>query len=128
MLADVKKEVRIYAYDWRWYSNEPELAIQKLNIALFTLKRKGVKIFVLVDKSGTQNALLELGFNVRKVDSSKMLHTKAICIDEKSLIIGSHNLTKRACCANYEMSVITQEFEPIQQFIEYFNAMWANCA
>jgi phosphatidylserine/phosphatidylglycerophosphate/cardiolipin synthase-like enzyme len=128
MLVDVKSEVRVCAYDWRWYYSEPELDIQKLNIALLTLRQRGVKIFILVDKSTTQNVLRGLDFNVRKVDSSKMLHTKAICIDEKSLIIGSHNLTKRACSANYEMSIITQEFEPVQQFIKYFNAMWASRA
>jgi phosphatidylserine/phosphatidylglycerophosphate/cardiolipin synthase-like enzyme len=128
MINDAKTEIRICAYAWRWYMDEPELPMQKFNIALFRKSCNGCKVRILVDNQSMRENFKRLGFNVRAVEPTKMLHTKAICIDKKSLVIGSHNLTKRAGSDNYEMSIITQEFEPVEQFIEYFDAMWGSRA
>lgn len=128
MLQDAKFEIRLCAYAWRWYMNEPELAMQKFNIMLLRKSMSGCKIRILVDSNTMKETFKKLGFNVRAVEPTKMLHTKAICIDRQSLVIGSHNLTKRAGCDNYEMSLVTQEYEPIAQFCEYFDAMWCSRA
>jgi len=128
MLIDAKSEIRICAYAWRWYMDEPELPMQKFNITLFRKSCDGCKVRILVDNQSMRDTFKRLGFNVRAVEPTKMLHTKAICIDRKSLVIGSHNLTKRAGSDNYEMSIITQEFEPVEQFIQYFDEMWASRA
>jgi len=126
MLQDAKFEIRLCAYAWRWYTNEPELAMQKFNIMLLRKSMNGCKIRILVDNNSMRETFKALGFNVRAVEPTRMLHTKAICIDHNSLVIGSHNLTKRAGSDNYEMSLVTQEFEPIAQFCEYFDAMWSS--
>lgn len=126
VLDDAKSEVRVCAYAWRWYKDEPELNIQKLNVKLFRLSCGGCQVRILVDNNAMRETFKKLGFNVRSVEPTKMLHTKAICIDQKTLVIGSHNLTKRAGAHNYEMSLITQEYEPVAQFNEYFDKMWAS--
>lgn len=117
-------EIRLCAYAWRWYENEPEIGIQKLNIQLLLARMRGVKVRCLVDTEAQKNTFTTLGFDARCVINTRMLHTKAICVDAKRLVIGSHNMTKRAMTDNYEMSLMTAEVEPCLQFIEYFDRLW----
>lgn len=124
MLGLARGEVRLCAYAWRWYVNEPELEVQKLNIQLYSLRRHGVRIRCLVDTEAMSKTFATLGFNVRSVVNTRMLHTKAISVDDKSLIIGSHNLTKRANSDNYEMSLLTHEYQAVAAFNDYFDRLW----
>lgn len=123
-VRSAKSEIRMCAYVWRWYENEPEIGIQKLNIELLLARSRGVKVRCMVDNLTQKERFATLGFDVRSVSNTRMLHTKAFCIDAKTLIIGSHNMTKRATTDNYEMSILTQEPEPCLQFIDYFDKMW----
>lgn len=123
-LKDVHSEIRICAYAWRWYPSNPEIGIQKFNIALLRAAQRGIQIRLLVDTEAQKAAFRALGFDARCVVNTRMLHTKAICIDQKTLIIGSHNLTKRANSDNYEMSIATQEHQVVVQFIDYFDRLW----
>lgn len=124
LLESTSVEVRMCAYAWRWYSQEPEIGIQQLNIALYRLRERGVRVRALVDTETMRRTFAELGFETRSVVNTRMLHTKAICGDADKLLIGSHNLTKRANTDNYECSVAIGDFEAIQQFIKYFDALW----
>lgn len=123
-VRSAKSEVRVCAYAWRWYENEPEIDIQKLNIELLLAKTRGVKVRLLVDTQLQKNTFATLGFNVRCVVNTRMLHTKAFGIDTKMVVIGSHNLTKRATTDNYEMSIMSQEFQVVDAYNEYFDRMW----
>lgn len=120
-----KGEIRICSYAWRWYENEPSAAIQGLNVALLLAMSRGVKIRVLADSQIVRDKLRALGFDARGVEKNRMMHTKAFCIDMTTLVIGSHNMTKRANTDNYEMSIATQEFAVIDQFCTYFDGLWA---
>ena len=117
-------EIRLCAYAWRWYDSEPALPIQQLNIELLRARSRGVTLRALVDTEAMAARFRSLGFDVRAVQPTRMLHTKAICIDTATLILGSHNLTKRANSDNYEMSVAIQEFEAVAQFAAYFDGLW----
>lgn len=124
-IRDAQSEIRLCAYAWRWYIQEPEIPIQKLNIELFRARERGVKVRCLVDTAATAMMLRDVGFNVRYIATNRMLHTKAIGIDQKTLVIGSHNLTKRANTDNYELSLLTQEPQVVLGYNEYFDRMWA---
>lgn len=117
-------EIRMTAYAWRWYDTEPGLPIQVFNLELLRASRRGVQVRILVDTEAMKRLFKPLGFDVRSVQATRMLHTKAILIDKRSLILGSHNLTKRANSDNYEMSVAIQDFEASEQFCEYFDRIW----
>lgn len=123
-LNDAKKDVRVCAYAWRWYTHEPEIPIQKLNIAILRARNRGVGVRCLVDTIPTLEMLRSLGLEARCVDSTRMMHTKAISIDDNTLILGSHNLTKRANTDNYEMSIVTQEAQCVLLYNDYFERMW----
>lgn len=118
-------EIRVCAYAWRWYDSEPALPIQQLNIEMLRARARGVSLRALVDTEAMAAKFRALGFDVRAVQPTRMLHTKAICIDTRTLILGSHNLTKRANTDNYEMSVAIQEYEAVAQFVEYFDRLWS---
>lgn len=123
-LQHARSDIRVCAYAWRWYANEPEIPIQKLNIAILQARQRGVIVRCLVDTLPTYNMLKALGLDARAVDSTRMMHTKAIGIDDKTLILGSHNLTKRANTDNYEMSIVTQEVDAVLLYNDYFDRMW----
>lgn len=120
--------IRVSAYAWRWYENEPEIGIQKLNIAIVRALIRGVRVQCLLDTNAMKTQFTALGFNCRTVEPNRMLHTKAICVDTTNLIIGSHNLTKRANTDNYEMSIITDDYTIIEQFIVAFENLWGRRA
>lgn len=124
LIGTAQSEVRLCAYAWRWYENEPEISIQILNAELWRLRRRGVKIRCLVDTEKMKNTFATLGFDVRAVVATRMLHTKAIGVDSRGLLIGSHNLTKRANSDNYEMSILTHEFQVVDAYNDYFDNMW----
>lgn len=120
-----KGEILICAYAWRWYENDPASEIQMLNASLMSARMRGVNIRVLAESQIIRDKLRALGVTVKGVERNRMMHTKAFCIDERTLIIGSHNLTKRATSQNYEMSILTQEFQVIDAFKTYFEAVWS---
>ena len=126
-VLDAASEIRLCAYAWRWYPSEPATSIQKFNIELMRARNRGIIIRCLVNNYSMYKQFSELGFNCRYVDSNRMLHAKAIVIDRKTLVIGSHNLTKRAIGENYEASVAIQDFETIEQFCTYFDTLWEVC-
>lgn len=124
VVKGARSEIRLCAYAWRWYGNEPELGIQKLNTEIFKARDRGVRVRCLVDTEKMVQRFKSLGFDVRAVENTKMLHTKAVAADLNALVLGSHNLTKRANNDNYEISIITREFEAVQQFATYFDKLW----
>lgn len=124
-IRNAKSHVLICAYAWRWYANEPDIDIQRFNILILQLIKKGVQVRVLVNDYQTFSMLRVQNIHAKYVDVRDTLHTKAVMIDHKQLYIGSHNLTKRGTLFNYEITVLTTLTEPILQFEDYFNHIWS---
>lgn len=123
-INDAQTDIRICAYDWRWYDGNPEISIQRLNIAIIKAVKRGLRVKALVNSEQNYLILKALGVDCRFVGSERILHVKAISVQETCLLIGSHNMTKRANSANYEASVIIFEPDVIIQFNEYFDNIW----
>ena len=122
-----KSEIRIFAYAWRWYENEPELDIQKFNVEVLKATRRGVKVRAIVDTFAIFKEMSARGIACRYLQPVRTLHTKAIAIDDSAVIIGSHNLTKFATTSNFEASVATNDYTTNKQFRLYFDTMWDVC-
>lgn len=125
LLGHAQSEVRLCAYAWRWYENEPEIGIQLLNLDLYALRRRGVVVRAIVDTLAMRETFRALGFDCISIPSDRTLHTKAIGVDSTGLMIGSHNLTKRGTSDNIEASVLIYDAEPVIAYNEYFDKMWA---
>lgn len=124
-IDDATSEIRICAYAWRWYDESPEDTIQKFNIALIRAVQRGVTVRALCERIQEGVILQRQGIIVRALNTKRTLHTKAILIDDKTLIIGSHNYTRRAHLDNFEASLATQDFEACMQFESYFDQLWS---
>lgn len=125
MVKRAEKQILVCTYAWRLYPNEPDREIQKLYIELCRAIARGVSILVISDKYNLLRELGNMGFETRFIGSKKCMHAKAILIDQKELIVGSHNLTARANEGNRELSIYTTEFDPIFQFVDYFHTIWS---
>ena len=80
--------------------------------------RKGVKITVILEKSGgndrnldaennrTKQFLEEKGIKVYFDSLQKTTHTKLVVIDQRLVLLGSHNLTQSALKYNNEISLL----------------------
>lgn len=123
-INDASADIRIMAYAWRWYDHSPEDTIQQFNIALVRAVQRGVRVRALCERVQEGLILKTYGITVRGMKTNRTLHTKAILFDDKVLIVGSHNFTRRAHLDNFEASLATQDFEPCLQFMDYFDVMW----
>ena len=127
-LKYAKKSVLICAYDWRWYAEAPTLDIQKFNYELARRIKGGLDCRAILDKDTQAEYLRGYGIKAKTYPTEKSMHTKAILIDEKYLILGSHNLTQRGTRTNYEISVLIDKPDIALEFLDYFNQMWRNYA
>lgn len=123
-IQDAHREIRICAYAWRWYDNAPDDKIQKFNIAIVQAIQRGVTVRALVERVNEGSVLKRYGISVQALNTNRTLHTKAILIDDTTLIVGSHNYTMRAQHDNFEASIATQDTECCLQFENYFDRLW----
>jgi len=115
LINGAKRTIEILVFDWGWYENEIGEQIQIFNNAIVRAKHRGVFVKAIVYKHKIKNTLDQLGIWVRKIESSKLMHIKLMIIDEKILIVGSHNYTKNAFNINYELSLIIHDPETAQR-------------
>jgi phosphatidylserine/phosphatidylglycerophosphate/cardiolipin synthase-like enzyme len=80
--------------------------------------KRGIKVIVILENTGghdykldaenhkTKQLLEEKGINVYLDSPRQTTHTKLIVIDERLVILGSHNLTQAALKYNNEISIL----------------------
>lgn len=120
LIEQAKKEIDIIVYDWGWYPNEIGEQIQIFNNAIVRAHHKAIVVKAVVHKRLIKVILEREGLRVKRVESSKLLHTKLMIIDDEIAILGSHNYTKNAFNINYEVSVIIYDREIAMKFKNYF--------
>jgi len=121
-----KRRVYICAYAWRWYENSPEKSIQKFNYEIARRSLLGLDIRAILNQRTQASYLQQYGISTRTFPTDRAMHTKAILVDDDTLLIGSHNLTDRGTDENYEISVLVQDPQACMLFAEYFEKMWQN--
>lgn len=124
ILRAANNEVLICAYAWRIYANEPERGIQRVITEVINARKRGVVVRCIIDKYTSVRPLTEYGIECRFIGQRNTMHTKAVCVDNYALLLGSHNLTARAFEMNREASILTTDYETISQFKTYFNTIW----
>lgn len=124
-VKEAKSSINIHAYAWRWYKNEPEIDIQKLNTEIVKAVKRGCIVRAIINPDTCTQTLRSYGICTRKSIGVKTQHAKAISIDEKMLVIGSHNLTKKANTQNIEISYATSDTQAVDLYTTYFNKLWS---
>ena len=114
------------AYTWRWYENAPERPIQRLNYNVAQKAAKGLDVRVLLYAASQVEMLAAIGINTKQLRSDRVLHTKALLVDDTHLFVGSHNLTERGTSENYECTALITDKAALFDFEQYFEKMWNN--
>lgn len=120
LVKQAKQSIKILIYDWRWYSSEIGSSIQNFNNELLNSANRGVGVSVLVNNDYIVPILKDSKIDIKKVNTKKVMHVKMIIIDNKYLVLGSHNLTKNAFDLNHEISVFVDDQESVNRCITFF--------
>lgn len=121
LIKNSKSSIKILIYDWRWYSHDPHTRIQKFNNEVLAAIRRGVDVSAVVNSNVIADVLQQFGVKIKICNSSKVMHIKMIIVDEKYLVLGSHNLSMNAFELNHEMSVLLEDVESINRCSQFFN-------
>lgn len=124
-LDNAKRSVDVLMFDWRWYPFEPTSTVQLVNMAFARAVKRGVKIRALVNNLEIVSKLKEVGVDSRRFNSSDLLHSKLVLIDQELFFIGSHNFTKNAFQYNYEITCLINCPESMIKLSDYFNRLWS---
>lgn len=112
LIDGAKRNIDIIVYDWRWYENDPGHIVQQFNLALIRAVRRGVQVRAILNAPEIIQKLNSVGIKARNLKDKRVLHSKMMLIDQKTLVIGSHNYTSNAFTRNLEMSIVT-EYETV---------------
>jgi phosphatidylserine/phosphatidylglycerophosphate/cardiolipin synthase-like enzyme len=124
LIEESKNSIKIIVFDWRWYITDPANPVSLFNQALIRASRRGVKIQVISNASDVVKILNSEKIEAKKLTSKDLVHAKMMIIDEKVLVVGSHNYTQAAFTTNHEISSIIFDDEQIGEYIKFFNNLW----
>lgn len=120
LIDAAQKNIDLVLYDWRWYANQPGHAVQQVNAALVRAVLRGVVVRAVLNSRELLPVLESVGIRARCLKDSRTLHCKLVIFDNKTLVIGSHNLTRNAFSHNIEASVALDIPEGQTRFSEFF--------
>lgn len=124
LVDSAKRNIDIVIYDWRWYPDQIAHPVQQLNAAIVRARLRGVHIRALLNTDLNLDQLNRVGIKARLLRDRRTLHTKMMMIDEKKLVIGSHNFTRNAFGANIETSIIVDIPDGETRIMEFFNNLY----
>lgn len=124
LIEQAKHSIDIVVFDWRWYPQDPGASVQLFNQAIIRAVRRGVKVRAIANNDQIVDILKQNGCQAKKLLTTKLVHPKLMLIDEETAITGSHNYTQSAFQMNYEISMIIQGREEIQNLIQFFNNLF----
>jgi cardiolipin synthase len=116
--------IKILMFDWRWYINGLGSPTQAFNQALVRAQRRGCKVSCLVNSGDISEQLNKVGLFAKKINSRDLLHSKLVLLDDRFVVIGSHNISSHAFEKNFETSVIIESEELSKHFSNYFDTLW----
>jgi phosphatidylserine/phosphatidylglycerophosphate/cardiolipin synthase-like enzyme len=124
LIEQAKKSIEIVMFDWRFYSCDPGNPTQRFNQALINATRRGVEVRAVANMKDIAEVMNKLGAKIKNLNTRRLVHTKLMIIDNEHAIIGSHNFTISAFTLNYEVSVIIDNINIINELKEYFNNLY----
>lgn len=116
--------IDIIVYDWRWYENDPGNPVQLFNQSIVRAVRRGVKVRAIINSELILKILRNVGCDAKRVVSKKLVHAKLIILDQKHVVLGSHNFSQSAFTLNQEVSVYLPDFVDTPRLLTYFNSLF----
>jgi phosphatidylserine/phosphatidylglycerophosphate/cardiolipin synthase-like enzyme len=137
LLQSAGHKIDVIMYEWKWYTHEKAGGVEDFNLAIQAAARRGVKVRVLLNiesmghaitkiNSRTEQYLRMAGCEVKFGQIGVATHAKMLIIDDRFLVLGSHNISKGSFSRNQEASIIVEGGEAIREYIDYFNLLWSH--
>jgi len=137
ILQAASQKIEVLMYEWKWYTHENAGGVEHFNLAVQAASRRGVKVRVLLNiesmghaitkiNSRTQQFLNMAGCEVKFGQIGVATHAKMFIIDDRILVLGSHNISKGSFTRNQEASIVVEGGEAIRPYIDYFRLLWDN--
>lgn len=123
LIEEAQHSIEILVFDWRWYATEPNSSVQKFNTSILQASTRGVKVRALVNNNIMPTILQLEKLSVKRVGTKNLMHVKMIIIDQKIMVIGSHNFSKRAFEINHEVSLLVDDENEINRCRKYFEML-----
>jgi phosphatidylserine/phosphatidylglycerophosphate/cardiolipin synthase-like enzyme len=123
-IKNAKESIKIIVFDWRWYPNEPGSNVSIFNQALISRANSGVAVSAITNSEHIVRMLNTVNIKAKKLITKKLVHIKMMIIDDKHLIIGSHNYTNSAFELNYEISVLISNCPNIEVYTKFFEGIY----
>lgn len=123
-INEAKTSIKIVVFDWRWYPNDASNPVQQFNHALISAVHRGVSVSAIANSSEIINILKQNGVNAKKLITKNLVHCKLMIIDDKIVIIGSHNYTQYAFTMNYEISCLHEDSQTANDFVSFFASLF----
>lgn len=124
MIKKANNSIKIIVFDWRWYPIETGSSVQQFNHEIIKAHNRGCEVKAICNMSNIVELLKREGIKIKKLETKKLVHAKLMIIDDKNIIIGSHNYTQNAFTLNHELSVVITNCPVVQRFIDYFNNLY----
>ena len=124
LIDEAKKNIEIVSYDWRWYADQNGHPVQQFNMAIVRAVQRGVLVRAVLNSSDLLPLLTKLNIRARCMKDKRTLHAKMILIDGKTLVIGSHNITRNAFTHNVEVSVVVEIPPEVTRLAEFFENLY----
>lgn len=125
LINGAKRSIDIFMFDWRWAKNDISSDVSLINQSLVRATRRGVIVRAFCNYTAITKILNEVGIKAKSWNSTKLMHSKAIILDQKIVVMGSHNFTMNAMNENIETSVIMEDEALGTQLTNYFNTLWS---
>ena len=126
LIENAKKTIDIFVFDWRWYGNDPGCSVQLFNQTIVRAVRRGVRVRALVNSMAIVDILCGVGIQAKCPNIESLMHSKMMIIDEKDVIIGSHNYTQNAFTKNQEISTYLPNCDDVESLLKLFNNLYNN--
>lgn len=124
LIQNAQHTIKVIVFDWRLYPNDPANSVQIFNSAIAGACRRGVAVSCIANHTDIISALKTIGCEAKKLSAPNLVHVKMMLIDDKILVVGSHNYTQHAFTMNYELSVIIDDQPDLSRFTDFFNNLW----
>ena len=138
LFQQAQKSIYIMQYEFFVSPGQAKHQINFLANDLHCAVSRGVLVQVLLNRAFhnqllrnkqliTQKKLSDCGIQVKLYRDGVCCHPKVIIIDDKYVIVGSHNLTVTALTKNIEVSVAICSVEVAKEMVGIFQDLWGFC-
>lgn len=123
-LRSAARSIDIAVFDWRWFPLRGGSPAEAFNKEIIGAAKRGVIVRVVSQQRDLVIHLNSHGIYARRPFSGSLLHTKLIIIDDRFVVVGSHNFTNAAFSKNHELSVLLDLPEKIAEYKAYFEELY----